>query len=126
MVAHLTDASFPAQILVALMKKLRLPHQCASNGLEALNAYSATPADFFLVLMDIDMPVMNGNLATVKIREFERRHKSRRTCVVALTGVTNKESRKECLASGMDRFYTKPIRMKELSAMIDEVREQLP
>lgn len=117
------DNSINMRLLIALVNKLKIPHRCASNGLEALQRYSAQPDEFFLVLMDIDMPVMNGIASTIKIREFERKQELKRTLIVALTGVTSKESMNHCLASGMDRFFTKPIQMRELSELISEVQE---
>lgn len=92
------------------------------NGLEAYEIYRANPSAFFLVLMDIDMPVMNGNVSTTKIRELERRQKLSKTFIVALTGVTSAESREESLGAGMDRFYTKPIRMRDLSELVAGIR----
>lgn len=106
------------------MKKLKLPYKCADNGQEALDAYSTNPAEFFLVLMDIGMPVMNGNMSSAKIRELEHRHKLKRTFILALTGVTSAEARQEALNSGMDEFYTKPIRMKDLSDLVAKIREK--
>lgn len=108
------------------MRKLHVPFQCAANGLEASTIYSAHPRDFFLVLMDVDMPVMDGKQATAKIRELERRQQLPRTCVVALTGVTSQNARQECLDCGMDKFYTKPIRMKGLSGLVTETMPPLP
>lgn len=104
------------------MEKLDVPFRCASNGLEALTIYSTSPSDFFLVLMDVDMPVMNGKESTAKIREFEREQQLGKTCIVALTGVTSPQARQECLDCGMDRFFTKPIRMKDLSALVSDIR----
>lgn len=72
--------------------------------------------------MDIDMPVMDGISATVKIRDIERKQKLQRTFIVALTGVTSKEGRSRCLASGMDRYLSKPIRMKDLREVVEEVK----
>jgi len=107
------------------MKKLNLTYQCAVNGLEAYTIYTLSPARFFLILTDLDMPVMGGKLSATKIREFERKQKLRRTSIVALTGVTSTESRMECLESGIDQVFTKPIKMKDLSALVWEVQEGL-
>ncbi|KAI3481806.1 hypothetical protein L1887_55576 [Cichorium endivia] len=121
-----SPAVMTPSLLQALMRKLHVPFQCASNGLEAFTIYSAHPRDFFLVLMDVDMPVMDGKQATAKIRELERKQQLPRTCVVALTGVTSQSARQECMDCGMDKFYTKPIRMKGLSALVTETRPALP
>lgn len=108
------------------MRKLHVPFKSAFNGLEAFTTYSAQPSSFFLVLMDVDMPIMDGKQATVKIRELERKQHLPPISVVALTGVTSQTVRQECLECGMDKFYTKPIRMKGLSALVTETRPALP
>lgn len=84
--------------------------------------YSTNPSDFFLILMDVDMPVMNGNASAAKIRGFERRQQLHKTNIVALTGVTSAEAERECYESGMDQFFTKPMSLKKLSAVIVEIQ----
>jgi PAS domain S-box-containing protein len=76
----------------------------AANGQEAVQKYIQTQPD--LVLMDIQMPIMNGYEATQRIREIER---GRRVPIIALTAGTVKGEREKCLEAGMDDFLTKPI-----------------
>ena len=75
------------------MQKLKVPFHTAENGAEALALFVAEPQKWLLVLTDISMPVMDGNEATAKIREHERRHKLPRTMIVAVTGVSSAASR---------------------------------
>ena len=110
------------QLLVALSRKLKLEYTCAVNGLEAVQKYSKTPNDFFLVLMDMSMPVLDGCSATAKIREFERRNRLARCPVYALTGVTSANARDEAISAGVDRFMTKPISMRELQTLVRELK----
>ncbi|KAK5115852.1 hypothetical protein LTR85_009446 [Meristemomyces frigidus] len=116
------DNEINMKLLVALMKKSKLEYECAGDGLQALNAYTATPSKFLLVLMDITMPVMDGFTCTAKIRELERKKKLPRCTIVALTGVTSHESREAATQVGIDKYFTKPIRMKDVSALVTEVR----
>lgn len=76
----------------------------AYNGQEAIAMYNQLLPD--LILMDIQMPVMNGYEATQRIRELEQ---GRRIPIIALTAGTVKGEREKCLAAGMDDFITKPI-----------------
>lgn len=69
------------------------------------------------------MPVMDGFEATNKIRELERKEKLRKVYIAAVTGVTNTESKQSAKSAGVDRYVTKPIRMKDLTSLIDEVKE---
>lgn len=83
------------------------------------------PARFFLVLSDLDMPIMGGKVCATKIRDFERKQALRRISIVALTGVTSAESREDCRRAGIDHVYTKPIKMSVLSALVAEVQKSL-
>ena len=106
------------------MRKQHLAHECAENGLEALNMYKHAPSKYTIVLMDMNMPVMNGFEATAKIREFERKNKLNSTIIVAITGLTNSDARAKANDAGVDDFLTKPIRMKELTALVAGLQQR--
>ncbi|KAK0788600.1 hypothetical protein LTR75_012531 [Friedmanniomyces endolithicus] len=118
------DNPINMQLLKALMKKLHIPFDTAINGAEALAMYTSTPSRYFIILTDISMPIMDGNQATAKIRELERKQKLVRTTIVAITGVTSAASRKISFDSGVDTYLTKPVKMKEVRALIAEVKER--
>jgi CheY-like chemotaxis protein len=86
-----------------------------NNGREAVDAL---PDDRFdVVLMDVDMPEMDGISATRAIRERER-SAGRRIPIVA---VTSNENRDECLRAGMDAYLPKPLRLGPLSKTLEAV-----
>ncbi len=87
----------------------------AENGREAVAQWQAGGID--LILMDLQMPEMNGLEATRQIRELEKAH-GQRTCIFALTAHVRPEDRQECLAAGMDGFLAKPLRMENLDRLI--------
>ncbi|KAK0652685.1 hypothetical protein B0T16DRAFT_427060 [Cercophora newfieldiana] len=76
----------------------------AANGSEALNLVRAKPAAFDLVLMDINMPILDGYEATTKIRES-----GIRVPVVAMTAYALKGDKERCLENGMDDYIPKPV-----------------
>ena len=74
-----------------------------------------------LVLMDLQMPVIDGLQATAKIRAIETKESPEkvRSCIVALTADVLPETRGECLAGGMDDYLAKPVRREEIMAVLD-------
>ena len=89
-----------------------------TNGAEALDAVGNL--NFDLVLMDIQMPVMDGMEAVTRIREHER-GSNRHLPVIALTAHAMKEDEEMCIAAGMDGYVTKPIDAEVLQAAIRRV-----
>jgi len=73
---------------------------------------------FEYVLMDLTMPVMDGLESTRRIRALERVTGARPAKIVALTALASASVQQEAFASGMDLFYTKPVRMKELAEIM--------
>jgi CheY-like chemotaxis protein len=88
----------------------------AGNGRDALEALRLRT--FALVLMDVQMPDMDGFEATRKIREREKAGDTR-IPIIALTAHAMKDDRDKCLAAGMDDYLSKPIRAAELLGMIE-------
>ncbi|MBY0405744.1 MAG: PAS domain S-box protein [Cyanobacteria bacterium] len=95
----------------------------ANNGEEAIEIFKKERPD--LILMDIQMPVMDGLQATSVIRQLEKKGSgfassglSSRVPIVALTAQAAEEEKKECLLVGMDGFLTKPLHMTELEDLI--------
>jgi len=90
----------------------------AVDGKQAIAAMHN--AEFDLILMDIQMPEMDGFEATAEIRKREKLA-GRRTPIVALTAHALKEDRERCLSAGMDAYVTKPIRPAELFGVMQNV-----
>jgi len=90
----------------------------ACDGKEALLA--AQKEEFDVILMDIQMPEVNGFEATAAIRKREA-SSGKHVPIVALTAHAMKEDRERCLSAGMDAYITQPIRPKELFAAIESV-----
>jgi signal transduction histidine kinase/CheY-like chemotaxis protein len=95
----------------------------AVNGREAVKALEQGSYD--LVLMDVQMPEMDGIEATAKIREMEK-HNGRHQPVVALTARAMKGDLELCLSAGMDDYLTKPIRPQELDDILARYATRQP
>jgi signal transduction histidine kinase/ActR/RegA family two-component response regulator len=88
----------------------------ASNGMEALSALETERFD--VVLMDVQMPVMDGIKATAAIREKEKTTGCH-VPIIAMTGYAMKGDRQRCLDAGMDGYVTKPIHSQELYEIVE-------
>jgi CheY-like chemotaxis protein len=87
-----------------------------NNGKEALEALGVET--FEIILMDVQMPVMDGFQATATIREQER-STGRHIPIIAMTGYAMKGDRQRCLDAGMDAYISKPIRSQELFEIVE-------
>jgi CheY-like chemotaxis protein len=106
------------RLVVRLLEKHGHSIMVASTGREVLTALAQQPVD--LVLMDVQMPDMDGLEATAVIREQERQHGGHLP-IIALTAHAMKGDQERCLASGMDDYISKPINAQALSAVIFRV-----
>jgi CheY-like chemotaxis protein len=111
------------KLVVRLLEKRGQNVQIASNGREALEKLKE--ADFDLVLMDVQMPVMGGFEATAAVREGEK-GTGRHIPILALTARAMKGDRERCLAAGMDGYIGKPIRLEELFEQIEALIPSVP
>jgi signal transduction histidine kinase/DNA-binding response OmpR family regulator len=105
------------RLVVRLLEKGGHRVAVAANGLEALAALKKEHFD--LVLMDVQMPEMDGMEATAAIRE-EEKSSGEHQMVIALTAHAMKGDREKCLNAGMDGYLTKPIRPQELDEILEE------
>jgi CheY-like chemotaxis protein len=108
------DNSVNQMLAVRLLRGLGYTADVAGNGLEAVDAVDGGGYD--LVLMDVQMPEMDGLEAT---REIRARHGAGRPRIVAMTANAMAQDRDECLAAGMDDYVSKPIRVEELTAALE-------
>lgn len=90
----------------------------ATNGREALDLYQRQ--EFDLILMDVQMPEMNGHQATACIRQLEEKT-GKHTPIVALTAHAMASDRSMCMAAGMDDYLSKPIKTDQLLATIERL-----
>lgn len=115
------DNAINLKLLVTFMKKLKLPYVEATNGLEALEKFKSAKEPFKFVLMDLQMPVMDGMESTRKIRTHEHDQDCRApSMIIAITGVGSEETKKEAMDSGMSRYLTKPVSFKVLKDILEK------
>jgi PAS domain S-box-containing protein len=110
------DNAVNQRLIVRLLEKRGHRVVVAGNGREAVEAQEKEKFD--LILMDMQMPEMDGFEATAVIREKENSGREH-IAIVALTAHAMKGDREKCLAVGMDGYLAKPIRHQELDEMLD-------
>jgi signal transduction histidine kinase/ActR/RegA family two-component response regulator len=106
------DNATNQQVLAAVMESLGIEIHIVPDGRQAVEAWQACPYD--LILMDIQMPVMDGITAAREIRAAERAEGRARTPIVALTANALSHQVEEYLAAGMDGHVAKPIEIAKL------------
>jgi len=111
------DNAVNQRVICATLKKLGYNPAQAMNGKEGVEAVRRNEYD--LVLMDVQMPVMDGLEATRAIRKMESEGK-RPACIVALSASVMARDREKALSSGMNDFASKPIRLQELTTVIEQ------
>ncbi len=102
------------KVTLGQLGKLGYHADVASNGVEVLDAISRS--DYDIILMDCQMPEMDGYQATREIRNRETENS--RTIIIALTASAMRGVREECLAAGMDDYITKPVQISTLAGVL--------
>jgi CheY-like chemotaxis protein/signal transduction histidine kinase len=111
------DNSISTKVIRGMLGKLNLQPDTASNGEEALQAMKAQRYD--LVLMDCEMPILDGFSATQQLRAWEVGNQRTRTPVVALTAHILAEHKERARQAGMDGHMAKPVELSQLRELIE-------
>ncbi|MGC8877735.1 MAG: PAS domain S-box protein [Anaerolineae bacterium] len=109
------------KVAVRMLEKLGYRVDVVANGLEAVRAWQTIP--YHLILMDVQMPEMDGFEATTLIRKQER-HTGRHIPIIAMTAHAMKGDRERCLEAGMDGYIAKPVQFKELEEILYRILGQ--
>ncbi len=104
------------RVAIRMLEKLGFTAEAVANGAEALRAVETGGYD--LVLMDCQMPEMDGFEATTCIRRLQR--DSANVPIIAMTANALQGDRERCLAAGMDDYLSKPVRLESLKSMLNQ------
>ncbi len=127
---HLAGAFAPGRILLAednlvnqkvasrLLEKMGFEVDIAGDGVQAADSVKTT--EYCAILMDCQMPLCDGYEATERIRLWEQNEGRPRTPIIALTAHALAGDRERCQASGMDEYLTKPLRIDDLRAALEQ------
>ncbi|MEL7311247.1 MAG: response regulator [Pseudomonadota bacterium] len=110
------DNKVNQRVTRAMLDKLGATYELAETGIEAIKRYQESTFD--VILMDCQMPEMDGFTATRNIREIEIKDLKARTPVIALTANALQGDDAKCFAAGMDDYMTKPFTLDELATKV--------
>ncbi len=113
------DEAISRKIAVHSLKKMGYQVDFAVNGRQAVDLFAIK--DFDLILMDIQMPVLEGLDATREIREIEIANAEKKRCIIlAFTADSHTNSRIACINAGMDDYISKPLEIDKLLAIVEQ------
>jgi CheY-like chemotaxis protein len=107
------------RVAVKMLEKLGLRADVAADGREAVDLFAMLPYD--LVLMDCQMPEMDGYEATREIRKHEP--PDRHAVIIAMTAEAMAGARDRCLNAGMDDYIAKPVRLQDMAAILNKSQQ---
>jgi CheY-like chemotaxis protein len=108
------DNPINQKLAAHLLTKAGYQVKVVSNGVEAVNTFTAAPDQFDIIFMDVQMPEMDGKAATraIRSRGFSQ------IPIIAMTAQAMKGDREKCLEAGMNDYISKPIKREEVFAMV--------
>ncbi|NDC39041.1 MAG: response regulator, partial [Proteobacteria bacterium] len=118
------DNQVNQRVALRLVEKLGYEVEVASDGQEAVERIKRAPREYALILMDCQMPVMDGFSATEAIRSYER-GLGFHIPIVAMTASAMESDERRCLAAGMDGFIAKPIDLPLLRSTLAKFLDHL-
>ena len=110
------DNAINQKVALRMLEKLGLMADVAGNGLEVLQEMEIK--DYDLILMDVQMPEMDGLEASKKVHELFKDREELRPKIIAMTANAMKEDRDRCFAAGMDDYISKPIKIETIEEVI--------
>lgn len=112
------------KVIKKVLEKMGQHVLVASNGQEAFDVFIRSKPQ--MILMDMQMPEVDGLTATEMIRSYEADRNAPLVPIVALTANATPEDRQKCLESGMDEYLTKPVKRSELARILAQYQQISP
>jgi CheY-like chemotaxis protein len=111
------DVDINREILSAILKETGISIEFAEDGAKVVSMFSSNPDKYSLIIMDVNMPVMDGYEATQAIRALSLQQ-AKDICIIAMTANASNEDVKKCLQAGMNDHIEKPVSMDALNELL--------
>lgn len=118
------DNPINQKVVEAMLRRLNIPHLVANNGKQAVDLICQYKKTFDLILMDCEMPIMDGYTATRAIRRWEQTNKIAPTHIVALSAHVLSDQQTLCDEAGMDSSMPKPLSLEALTELVKRVERR--
>jgi CheY-like chemotaxis protein len=120
------DESIAFEFVKIVLDQTQIESDYVENGLAGLEYYKIHHASIDAILMDCNMPVMDGYVATEKIRKHEQENNIRPIFIAAVTADNYVQNKIACLKAGMNCFISKPVTKMKVERILDMLREYIP
>jgi len=107
------DVEINREIVLTLLEPTQIEIDCAENGVEAVEMFSKSPGKYDMILMDVQMPKMDGYEATMRIRDLDI-PEAKTIRIIAMTANVFREDVERCQEVGMDNHIGKPLDFEEV------------
>jgi signal transduction histidine kinase/CheY-like chemotaxis protein len=112
------DVEINREIVLAMLEDTNLTIDTAENGIQAVDMFALAPDRYSIILMDVQMPEMDGYMATHRIRAINDTPAAKNIPIIAMTAHVFREDVENCLTAGMNGHIGKPIDIDELTGML--------
>lgn len=107
-------------VISSILENLGYSFVMVNDGKEALTEYQSSPVHYDIILMDCEMPILNGYQASSGIREWEKQYNIPHIPIVAVTAHAQEEFEEKSKLSGMNDYITKPINLSSISKCLEK------
>lgn len=119
------DNEVNQKVIKSLLNKLSIKPEIVNNGQEACDFKNKHANSYLVILMDCEMPVMDGFDASKYIRQQENEQQLTNSIIISLSAYSDQSYYRKCMEAGMDYLLNKPVTLKELEAMLDKAQKKL-
>jgi CheY-like chemotaxis protein len=117
------DNEINVMVASEFLSRINIHPDVAVDGQDAINKLNETSSDYSLILMDCQMPIMDGYQATKLIRQGQAGERYKHAKIIAVTANALTTDRQKCLDAGMDDYISKPLKVDSFTELVNSYLE---